>query len=225
MFQAPPGYEARPPRDWPVPEMDHAAGGKESAYTPAMGRVILARVAWGETMKAIAADPRMPSYATIYRWLDVHEDFAEGMVQVRRERARAAIARDIEARAIRAAQRTLEEQLGLRRRRGPGRKSTYTVKAARAVCRRIVDGASLSAVARQPGMPSAKAVYRWLKNEPAFRAMYAEACRHRQWGLRFEKDLVLDQTDWLNLAAGKRRVAAIEGRMGRLWPKKYYVLP
>ena len=57
--------------------MDHAPGWKASAFSWDMGRLILARVAAGETVKAITADPRMPSYCTVYRWTKMIPAFGD----------------------------------------------------------------------------------------------------------------------------------------------------
>ncbi|MFZ3007207.1 MAG: hypothetical protein WA047_13660 [Phenylobacterium sp.] len=70
-----------------MPEFDHTGGAKPSAYRPAIARVILARVEVGETITSIVADPNMPCRATLYRWLKMHEEFAETYAQVRRVRA------------------------------------------------------------------------------------------------------------------------------------------
>lgn len=226
MFPAPPGYEGRPPREWPVPEMDHAAGGIESRYTPQMGRVILARIAAGETVKQIAADPRMPSYATVYQWVRVHEDFAAGWIEVRARRARQAIADDAQAAADRASLRAFKERLGLARRRRGGRRSSYSAAVGGKICRRVAAGAALSHVLAEPDMPSSRVVYRWLKTRPAFRRAYHQACLQRMRELQFQIELAVDWTrETLDLATGKAAVARLEGRMGRLVPKKYRALP
>src|SRR6185437_1403704 len=66
-----------PARDWPIPPMDKEPGDKLSAFTWAMGRLILQRIADGETIKAITAHPKMPAYCTVYRWIHVHEEFGD----------------------------------------------------------------------------------------------------------------------------------------------------
>lgn len=226
MIPAPPGYAGRPPGEWPVPEMDHEAGGKASAYTPQMGRLILARIAAGETVKQVTADPRMPSYATVYRWVRVHEDFAEAWTDVRWALAEAAIVADAQAQADRASLRAFKTGVGWARRRGGGRRSTYNRGKGLAVCRQVAAGAPVSHVLDRPGMPSTKAFYGWLKTRPGLRRAYHAACLARmdalQLDLWFAADQVLADGD---LARAKAEVAAIEGRMGRLTPKKYRALP
>lgn len=226
MFPAPPGYEGRPPREWPVPEMDHAAGGTESRYTPEMGRLILARIAAGETVKEVTSDPRTPSYATVYHWVRTHEDFAAAWGQVRTRQARQAIAEDAAAAANRVSLRTFNERLGAARRRRGGRRSSYTPAVAGKICRRVAAGAPLSHVLAEPGMPSSKVVYGWLKSQAAFRRAYHRACMTRMEALQFEIELAVDRTmETFDLDTGKAAVAWLEGRMGRLIPKKYRALP
>lgn len=225
MIPAPPGYEGRPPREWPVPEMDHAAGGVESAYTPEMGRVILGRIAAGETVKAITADPRLPSYATVYRWVRMHEGFGADWMDLRARLARQAIAEDVQARADRAAFRTFKEGLGLARRRRGGRRSSYTAAVAGKICRRIAAGAALTHVLAEPDMPSAKAVYGWLRTRPAFRKAYVAACDKRAEALEL-RIFIAEETAIGRLERQPRaEIDALAGRIGRLVPKKYRALP
>jgi hypothetical protein len=206
--------------------MDHAAGGRESRYTPQMGRVILARIEAGETVKQLCADPRMPSYATVYQWVRVDEEFGAAWMDLRARQARQAIADDAQAAAHRASLRTFKESLGVARRRRGGKRSSYTAAAGGKICRRVAAGAALSHVLAEPGMPSSKAVYRWLKTQPAFRRAYHQACWARMRELQFQIDLAVDRVaETYDLAGGKAAVARLEGRMGRLVPKKYRALP
>jgi len=195
-----------PARDWPIPPMDHEAGYKPSAFTWAMGRLILQRIADGETIKAITADPRMPAYATVYRWMHVNEEFGEAYRQLRVEMAR-----------IRREDRDAQQ----RPRRASGRRTTYTWDRGWDVCDAIEAGASLSDVVRQPGMPSFKALYRWLRYEPAFRADFTKACAIRAIMLREQvRDIALAATPQ-SVAADTRRVRKLEGRIGRMTPRLY----
>jgi hypothetical protein len=117
-----------------------------------------------------------------------------------------------------------EARQALQPRRRSGR-STYTPQMAEAVCEAVRWGQSLSEVVAQPGMPSFKAIYRWLKNEPAFRALYVEACDWRAGWLAFQIQGVAEDSTFADLADAKRQVAALEGRIGRLTPKVYRALP
>ena len=70
----------------PIPKMDHTAGFKESAFSWAMGRVILRRISDGWSMKAITRDPRMPAYCTVYQWMKVVPEFGEAVRLIRHKR-------------------------------------------------------------------------------------------------------------------------------------------
>jgi hypothetical protein len=203
----------RPAREWPIPPMDKAAGWKDSAFTWAMGRLILQRIADGDTMKAITADPRMPAYCTVFRWMQVAPDFGDA---VRTLRVRLGEARRAERDQIRASK-------GPKRR--SGRKSTYTPRAARAVLRRIEGGASLSEVVREAGMPSFKAFYAWMRDRPALRTAYMDACRSRDLWLELDIQVAIDDVFTTGIPAANARIRALEGRRGRLTPKLYRPAP
>ena len=188
--------------------MDKQPGWKPSAFSWAMGRLILQRMADGETMKAITADPRMPAYCTVYRWVKMVPEFGDAYRQVR----------------TRLAQVKLEERDGaqaLKPRRKSGRRSTYEVEWGAAVCEEIENGASLSEVVRMRGMPSFKAIYRWLRNEPAFRADFVHACGARAFLLRETiRDVALCATSETT-AQDRAEIAELEARIGRLTPRLY----
>jgi hypothetical protein len=50
--------------------------GRPSAYCAEIAMTICDRLADGESLRAICADPGMPHKATIFRWLGRHEDFS-----------------------------------------------------------------------------------------------------------------------------------------------------
>jgi hypothetical protein len=207
--------------------MDHGAGAKDSAYTPQMGALILARIEAGETVKQITADPRMPSYATVYRWTHVIEEFGEAWRELRQRLGADAIWADRQRAVAIAWRRPHERRLAGKPPRDwvCGRRSTYTPQMAGEICWRIGEGASLSEVVARPGMPSFKAIYRWLKRFPEFRAAYVEACAVREMLL---EDLAVDASlRWgpVSLAVAKAKVAALRGKAGRTRPKKYRALP
>jgi hypothetical protein len=214
-----------PPRDWTIPPMDHAAGHKDTAFTWEMGNLILRRMGARETMKQITADPRMPAYCTVFQWVKVVPEFGDAYRRVRAALAEATLRERAQLRQVKAAARDQARVAAGKRVRTwvAGPKSSYTPALAKAVCRAIEDGASLSAVVRRPGMPSFKVFYTWIRRFPAFQARYVEACRSREVGLRFERDLVIDRAIDDGLAFDRVRanadIAAIEGRIGRLTPK------
>ena len=212
-----------PPADRDIPPMDHEPGHKESAFTWAMGKLILDRVAARETMKAITADPRMPAYCTVFRWVKVHPQFGDAYRALRA--AIAAVARE-EAKALRAARARVRDATRIAagkpvRHWVSGAKSTYSPEIAEAICQAIRGGASLSEIAATPGMPSSKAIYGWIKRRPEFEAAVIEACDWRAGWLEFQIELVVEKTTPFTLARAKTQVAALEGRIGRLTPKLY----
>ncbi len=52
-------------------------GGSLSPYTPQLGEAICLRIAGGESVLAIGADPAMPCSVTIYNWARRNDDFRE----------------------------------------------------------------------------------------------------------------------------------------------------
>jgi terminase small subunit-like protein len=216
-----------PPRQRPPPPMDHAPGFKESAYTPQMGELILERIAAGETVKQITADPAMPSYATVYRWNHVIPEFEAAWRALRARLAADAVWLDEQRRVARDWVRAHERRLAGKPPRGwrSGRQSSYTREIAETVCAALREGAALSAVARRPGMPSCKAIYRWLRNEPEFRAAYAEACDWRAGWLDFQATMIAEETSPATFRADRLRVARLDGRIGRMRPRKYQAPP
>ena len=55
-----------------------------SSYTTAVGELVCVRLAGGESLKSIGADPAMPAASTLYNWLREHEDF-RGMYRLARQ--------------------------------------------------------------------------------------------------------------------------------------------
>ena len=202
-----------------MPDFDHTGGWKPSAYRPSIARVILARVEVGETITSIVADPEMPCRATLYRWLKMHEDFAQTYAEVRRVLAVNTLwSRDHDA----AARRGWQAKFGKPRGRPRGQKSRYTLCRAWAFCEAVADGLTLAQMAGDPRLPTPKMVYRWLRQRPEFRAMYERARARQRLMLQIDIDVVVDRVQSAyDLPAAKREVARLEGRVGRLTPKMY----
>ena len=217
-----------PARDWPVPPMDKAAGHKPSAFTWSMGHLILQRMGDRETMKAITADPAMPAYCTVFRWVKMVPEFGEAYRDVRVAisrvaREEAAARRAAKARAHAAARIAAGKRV---RHWVSGRASTYTDAMAERVCSAIANGASMTEVVRTPGMPSFKAIYGWMKRRPEFEAMYVEACAARAFVFAMEIEDVVERVRLgVPPSALEREIAQIEGRAGRLTPKLHRPAP
>ena len=209
--------DLRPARGWPIPPMDHRSGDKFTAFTWAMGHLILQRIADGETVKAITADPRMPAYCTVFRWMKMVPAFGEAVAELRAELAR-----------LRRAER--DQRAALKRQAHgrwwvAGRRSTYDPAWARRVLRAVAAGESLSAVLARPDMPSAKAWGRWLRDVPGLAAQYAEACRRRAVRLELARYEVIDRAEPGGFGAAGAELRRLEGRIGRLTPKVYRTPP
>jgi hypothetical protein len=205
--------------------MDHTPGGKASAYTAQMGRLILARLAAGETVKQVTADPRMPAYCTVYQWLKVDDDFRRDWHAMRDAKARRRLEDVAERAAAKAFWEPHKAKVDGRRWWRRGRPSSYTRKKGLAVCEKIAGGMSVSELVTRRGMPSSKVFYTWLRTQPEFRDSYVAACRYREWLLSEQALGVVEDATPQTLATARRDWKAIEGRIGRLTPKVYRVRP
>lgn len=202
----------------PLPAMDHTGGHKESQCGVEIARAILARVARGETIKSITADPAMPSYATLFHWLRVHAEFRDAYQMLRRELAEERIeAWELRRRSAEVWGPHKAEVEGKRWWRR-GRPSSFTPEKGEAVCALLAQGWTMSAINAQADMPSAKVVYRWLKTEPEFREMVAEARDEALNWLAFQRELAIESA-LEDFRRAKAETARLEGRIGRLMPK------
>lgn len=61
--------------------------GRPTAYTPELANEICARIADGRSVVSICKDADMPCRATLYEWLDLHEDFADKYARAREDQA------------------------------------------------------------------------------------------------------------------------------------------
>lgn len=220
-------YPSEPDR--PLPRIDHTGGWKVSQYHPRIGRVICERIETGETVRQVAADPDMPSYCTIFQWRKMHPDFADMYDAVRARLAEGRIARAELAERSKVYWRIHKARVDGRPVRDwvSGKRSTYRREWAQAYCDRIAAGESGTSVSADPAMPSARAVYRWLKRFPEFREMYVAARRLQHFNLTFDIHLVVDDVadGRASLADGKVEVARLAGRIGRLVPKTWKQVP
>lgn len=65
------------------------AKGRPSSYTDEVADIICARLAAGESLRAICADPDMPSTSMVFRWLQAREDFRERYAHAREHQSEA----------------------------------------------------------------------------------------------------------------------------------------
>jgi len=172
-----------------------------STYDRELGAAICRRVAAGESLRSICADPAMPTGKTVWNWARAHPEFkAMKDHAFATARARSLAARD---------EREFERWMLFG---GPcgrtGRPSGYSEALADAICERLVVGEGLVAICRDPAMPSVGTVYNWMKRRPEFleqvrrmkagleRTMVEMACdelvqpeRERDWGPLFRRTI------------------------------------
>ena len=208
--------------------MDHTGGWKASQYTAQMGQAILARLREGETIRQVCADPEMPSMATLHRWRHMHPAFGAAYEQMRDESSEYRRMHGRLARERAVERRRIEHKIGRVRTRieRPGLRGSYDTAWAKAFCARVAKGQAVYRICAEPGMPSCKAVYGWLKRRPEFEAMYVAAKREGIAWLEFQAEMAAERAldDAIThggFQAIKRKVAKIEGRIGRLRPKTY----
>lgn len=222
-----------------LPSIDHTGGHKPSQYDPRIGAAICARIEAGETVRQVAADPAMPSYVTIFHWRKIHPGFGAQYAAMRARVAQARIeAADLAARS-KVYWRIHKARVDGRRPRDwvAGKKSTYRRDWAQAFCDRIAAGESGMSVSADPAMPSAKAVYGWLRRFPEFREMYVEARDIQRMVLETRRDEArlkgfLDMPyelarglGWTIDKGARARAAWLDGRIGRLGPKTWKAVP
>lgn len=120
-----------------------------------------------------------------------------------------------------------------------GRPSTYTPELADSICAALTDGKSMRQIEQLDGMPSARTVYRWLRENEAFRQQYAgareEQADHMLWEILTISDdnsrdaveieiapgVKVMQVDQDVIQRSKLRVDTRKWAMSKLAPKKY----
>lgn len=117
-----------------------AAARPYTRFTADVAREVCERVAAGESLKAICADPDMPSDRTVARWAREHPRFAAAY-----HRAKAFARPD-----------------------GLGPTSTYCEATAHEICSRLAEGESLTAISEDPAMPAFFTILHWQRRSPAF---------------------------------------------------------
>ncbi|RFD19237.1 terminase small subunit [Komagataeibacter melaceti] len=92
------------------------------------------------------------------------------------------------------------------------RRGAYSRRVADDICTRLADGQSLRAICADAGMPHRATVFRWLRDNPAFRALYATAREAAADTLAEEIIAIADR------ATGRDDVPAMKLRMeARMW--------
>ncbi|AZV37880.1 terminase small subunit [Komagataeibacter xylinus] len=92
------------------------------------------------------------------------------------------------------------------------RRSAYSRRLADEICLRLADGQSLRAICADPALPHRATILRWLRDNPAFRALYDTAREAAADTLAEEIIAIADR------ATGREDVPAIKLRMeARMW--------
>jgi hypothetical protein len=142
-----------------------------SKYTPQLGALICARLAAGESLRAICrADPSMPTEKTVWNWRRAHPSFAARMERVILQGRARARERQATLALLKRTRRSKTGRMAWNRGR-----SCYSEALAWAICDRLLFGEPLYKVCRRPGMPSLGTVYGWLRTRPDFLLAYRRA--------------------------------------------------
>jgi hypothetical protein len=194
-----------------LPATNVGGRGKYVRFSEALGEVICARVAAGESLKGVCAGEGMPHPTTVYAWSREQPGFGAALAEAQKaNRVAARLADRARAAARLAAGRD-----------GRGRWSTYTPEIGEEICARIAGGESLKAIGADPEMPCAATVLNWAARYPEFGDAYAQA-------RAFMADVLFDEAREVALAAtsgnvwvGRLQFDVIRWMTARMAPKKY----
>jgi hypothetical protein len=128
------------------------------AWSDGLARRLCERVASGELLYAVCREAGMPTTQSVARWARERPDFGEALMAARRAGGRPA--------------------------RGGGGVWTYCEATAREIFHRFCEGESLTAICRDPTMPSISTVYYWRRALPEFNETLAVAREIQAEGLR-----------------------------------------
>lgn len=172
--------------------------GRKVFYSAAVARRVLERVESGEALRSICADPTLPHRSTITAWIQRLPLFAAKL-----NRARTAAGWHM---------------------RG-GRKPRWDESLAAEIYYRMSEGESLTAICRDPAMPSFNTVWKWRLEYPAFgeavalaQRMQAERLCDEGWEIAcavtpetaHATRVKLGQLRWTAAALGPRRFGRLK---------------
>lgn len=195
-----------------------------SSYDPEVAGRICARLAAGESLRAICrTDPSMPTEKTVWNWRRAHPDFAQAMaviITVARDDARRAWARKARARTVAREVRRASSRDGRLR---IVHRSGYGPDIADAICARLCVGEPLYQVCQDPGMPSLGTVYNWLRAHPEFQEKYRRA---RDVAFAFLVETAGEAAPWLghegkSMRALGKIVKAAHRRCAKIAPRAF----
>jgi transposase-like protein len=200
------------PQAWDPARPGAAAGVGESVYSEALGAAICERVAAGETMSAVSRTAGMPERHTLRNWMRAHPDFGEALrsaMRAARLRQRAA---DQAALALMAQARAGERR---------GRSSTYRWDIAEAICERLSNGETLTSITRDPAMPCFGTVMAWVRRNPEFADLYAQARQAYADYLCDEARDVAQASTHETVWSDRLQFDSIRWAAARMAPRKY----
>ena len=99
------------------------------------------------------------------------------------------------------------------------RPTKYSPQLANEICKRIMDGNSLSKIAKADDMPSRDSIHTWLANNTDFSDNYARACKIRRENRFEDLEEVVDKTE--DVQRARLKVDVIKWQLSKEEPNKY----
>lgn len=156
-------------------------------------RAIGGRLAEGESLASICADPSMPDHATVGRWAARSRGFASVLLKMR------------------------PQDGGPK----PGARTTYCRETAQAIFERLCDGEGVLSICKDPLMPAYSTVWKWRRDYPEFDEAVALA-RDIQAERFFDKGTeICDAVTPGTATAARVQLTHIRWQAGKLAPKTY----
>jgi hypothetical protein len=155
----------------------------------------VARLAKGETLAQVLADPTMPGRKVMDRWAaeDPGFDHALGWAMLSGARVRG------------QARRVVTPQL------------------ATAIVARLREGASFADLERAPSMPTGKTIRKWMRRDMAFGRQVQEACRLRDDALADEVLSIAEAATPETSDEARRRIGVLRRRVGQMNQRRRWV--
>jgi hypothetical protein len=120
-------------------------------WSEALGRALCARLAGGELLYRVCAEPGMPTPEAVAKWAKAKPAFREALLAARRAGGRPAGSR--------------------------GPVFSYTDEVGEEIFERLCEGESLTRIARDPTMPSLKTLWYWRRHVRGFEELLAAGRR------------------------------------------------
>ena len=194
------------------PARPGAAAIGESVWSEELAAAICARVAAGEPLRKVCAEPGQPHRTTVRNWANARPEFAESL--------RAAYRHQRIGSRMRARQAAVERAARPSPLKG-GKASSYTPALGEAICARLAEGESLTSISRDPAMPCYGTVFAWLHRHPDFEAMYVAAREIQAEYLFDEARDVAKAAERETVPVARLQFDVIRWQAARLAPKKY----